>query len=315
MARRKRHEEHENHEAWAIPYGDLVTLLLAFFVVMYAMSSVNEGKYRVLSNSLTDAFNGTHHGAADSDAEQPSTPAAEQLPSTQIANLMAAGLPSYRLMPLQGERGTTLHGQTFPSSSDPRDSQHQAAPGSVASITVPTALPPGPAVTPPPGVATTAASDRAELNQVADDVGVAMSGLIKSGEVHIRRFDDWVAVDISTDILFGSGVAQLSPAAVSALQHLADSLKGWPNAVRVEGHTDNRPINTATFRSNWELSAARAASVVHLFMDRGVAPDRLAVVGFGEFRPAAANNSAAGRNTNRRVQIDILGRGVPEGRL
>ena len=64
MARRKRHEEHENHEAWAIPYGDLVTLLLAFFVVMYAMSSVNEGKYRVLSDSLTEAFNGTPHAAA-----------------------------------------------------------------------------------------------------------------------------------------------------------------------------------------------------------------------------------------------------------
>ena len=64
MARRHKHEEHANHEAWAIPYGDLITLLLAFFVVMYAMSSVNEGKYRVLSDSLVAAFRGSPTHAA-----------------------------------------------------------------------------------------------------------------------------------------------------------------------------------------------------------------------------------------------------------
>lgn len=314
MARRKRHEEHENHEAWAIPYGDLVTLLLAFFVVMYAMSSVNEGKYRVLSNSLTEAFNGKPHAPQSLDAGQPGTPAGEQLPLTQVNNLMTVGLPAYRLMPLAGARGTALHGTTFPSSGDPQATNRLAA-GSAAAVSVPSALAPGPALVPPAGVALSAANDRAELDQVADDVGVAMNSLIKSGEVHVRRFDNWVAVDISTDILFGSGVAQLSPAAVAALQRLADALKAWPNAIRVEGHTDNRPINTAAFRSNWELSAARAAGVVHLFMDHGIAPERLAVVGFGEFRPASTNANAAGRNTNRRVEVDILGRDTPEGRL
>jgi chemotaxis protein MotB len=86
--------------------------------------------------------------------------------------------------------------------------------------------------------------------------------------------------------------------------------------VRVEGHTDDRPIRTTEYPSNWELSAARAASVVHLFMDHGIAPDRLAVLGFGQYRPAAANTSASGRNANRRVSIVILGRNAaPEAGL
>ena len=129
-----------------------------------------------------------------------------------------------------------------------------------------------------------------------------------AGTVRVRRSDSWVAVDISTDILFGSGVARLSPAALAALQRLADVLKTFPNAVRVEGHTDDRPINTAAFPSNWELSAARAASVVHLFMDRGIAAQRLAVVGYGEFRPTTPNTTAAGRNANRRVEVLIFNR-------
>jgi chemotaxis protein MotB len=103
-------------------------------------------------------------------------------------------------------------------------------------------------------------------------------------------------------------VARLSPKALSVMQRLADTLKPWPNAIRVEGHTDNRPINTAAVPSNWELSAARAASVVHLFMDRGVAPARMAVLGFGPYRPVAPNASAIGRNANRRVELVILSR-------
>jgi chemotaxis protein MotB len=130
--------------------------------------------------------------------------------------------------------------------------------------------------------------------------------LVAAGEVKVRRYQNSVAVDISCDILFSSGVARLAPAAVPALQHLADALKPFTNAIRVEGHTDDVPIRTAEFQSNWELSAARAASVVHLFMDRGIAPDRLAVMGFGQYRPTASNQSVTGRNANRRVAVIIL---------
>jgi chemotaxis protein MotB len=119
-------------------------------------------------------------------------------------------------------------------------------------------------------------------------------------------------VEIRTDILFPSGVATLSDKAYPALDALAATLNKHPNPLRVEGHTDNRPISTRYYPSNWELSAARAASVVHRFARGGISPSRLSVIGFGEFRPAQPNDTAAGRDANRRVIIVILsGEGAP----
>lgn len=244
MPRRKKIEDHDNHEAWAIPYGDLVTLLLAFFVVMYAMSNVNEGKYRVLSDSLSVAFRGQSH-AAPSQAESQAVPDQHTQPDPTAATTSSASL---------------------------------------------------------------ADASALELKAVADEVDAAMASLIEAGQVHVRRHDNWVVVDISSDILFSSGQAQLAPPAIGVLQRLADALRPFPNAIRVTGHTDNRPIRTVAFPSNWELSTARAASVVHLFMDRGVAPQRLSVMGFGEYRPVMANTTQTGRNANRRVEVMIMGR-------
>ena len=90
MARRRRHDDHDNHEAWAIPYGDLVTLLLAFFVVMYAMSTVNEGKYRVLSDSLNEAFSGAPHSPQPIDVGGAHAQPIEQLPLTQVRRMITA---------------------------------------------------------------------------------------------------------------------------------------------------------------------------------------------------------------------------------
>ena len=268
MARRHKHEEHANHEAWAIPYGDLITLLLAFFVVMYAMSSVNEGKYRVLSDSLVAAFNGAPKTmepiqvgekqagpGTDPSMNLVQAPISQKQPQRSIAPIpMAASMPY------------DLEGQ------------------------------------------------REELAGVADEVEQAMADLIDRELVTVRRHGNWVEVEIKTDILFPSGVATLSPPAEQVLAQLADTLKPFPNSIRVEGHTDNRPINTTTFPSNWELSAARAASVVHLFAKGGVDPARLAVIGLGEFRPAQSNDTVEGRNANRRVLIVILGDDqAPEG--
>jgi chemotaxis protein MotB len=134
--------------------------------------------------------------------------------------------------------------------------------------------------------------------------------------IAVRRHSTWVEVEIRTDILFASGIAKLSDAALPPLTILAETLAKYPNPVRVEGHTDNRPINTSTFPSNWELSAARAASVVHLFARGGVDPARLTVIGLSEFRPAQSNDTASGRNANRRVLIVILaGDQAPEDAL
>jgi len=146
-----------------------------------------------------------------------------------------------------------------------------------------------------------------QLDSVAADMSGVLAAQIRSNIVQVQRRGDAVEVRISADVLFGSGQAEPMPAAVPILQHLADSLRAFPNAVRVEGHTDNVPVRSGSFRSNWELSGARAGAVVRLFSERGLDPLRLAVVGYGEYHPVQANDSPAGRNANRRVAIMILG--------
>jgi chemotaxis protein MotB len=253
----KRHEEHTHHEAWAIPYGDLLTLLLAFFVVMYALSSVNEGKYRVLSTSLRVAFQGEAHKPEPVQVgKEPAAAGAAQL-SSPAAN---------------------------PTGDVPA---------------------PQPASEAAPSASLTPELDNSLAN-VAGQVESAMADLVQQNLLVVRRTDQGVEVEIKTDILFPSGSAQLAPSAVSVLERLAQVLGPLPNAVRVEGHTDNVPIRNAQFYSNWELSAARAGSVVRVLSGRGVAPNRLAVVGFGEQRPKEGNDTSQGRNANRRVVVVIM---------
>lgn len=283
MARRQRHEEHLNHEAWAIPYGDLVTLLLAFFVTMYAVSSVNAGKYRVLSESLSSAFNGTPQAPQlVTGGEQPRS-LNESLPINAVNRMFTAGLPANARMPIPQANGNLRQGQRSPGVADPRDLSDKAR-------------------------ADYALASGAQLGQVEADVSSALADVVRSNAVQVTRAGNTLEVKISTDILFASGDATLAAGAVAVLQGLARALAPWPNRIRVTGHTDNRPISTAVFRSNWELSAARAASVVRLFADNGVAAARLAVIGYGEHAPVQTNDTAAGRNANRRVVVVILGR-------
>lgn len=284
MARRRRHaEEHASHEAWAIPYGDLVTLLLAFFVTMYSISSVNTGKYRAVSDSLHAAFNGPKRSQQMVALGDSPSSISGGLPIDEVNRIFSAGLPANAQMLVPQTNISVRTGQATPGSADARDaestvrSQYEAALG-------------------------------ARLKQIETSVSGALNPLVKDGTVTVRRRGDNLEVQISTDILFGSGQAQLGPRAVTALQALAVSLRPWPNSLRVEGHTDDLPIHNAQFQSNWELSAARAASVVHLFADNGVAPQRMSVVGFAEYAPLQPNTSTAGRNANRRVTITILGR-------
>jgi chemotaxis protein MotB len=130
--------------------------------------------------------------------------------------------------------------------------------------------------------------------------------------VVVRRKGTTIEVEIRTDILFPSGSATLSATAVGVIGKLSATLAALPNPVRVEGHTDSQPIDTVAFPSNWELSSARAASVVHLIASSGVDPARLSVIGRAQYSPAQSNATAAGRNANRRVLISILPPGTPE---
>jgi chemotaxis protein MotB len=256
MARKHEHEDHVNHEAWAIPYGDLVTLLLAFFVVMYAVSSVNEGKYRVLSDSLTAAFRGTPR------TMEP-VPVGDK-PAKARGDDTVAGIKPNQAM-------------KFP--------DKPAAPEKPAE---------DPAL-------------QAQLRQMTDDLQAAMQVLIDQDMIRVQRAPSWVEVEIKTDILFPSGSAVIEPAAVEILERLAGILAERPYPIRIEGHTDNRPIRTAQFPSNWELSAARAARIVRLFEDKGITGTRMVVAGMGENQPVADNTTAEGRNRNRRVALVILG--------
>jgi chemotaxis protein MotB len=146
----------------------------------------------------------------------------------------------------------------------------------------------------------------AALTRVATEVESALGDLVKRNLVMVRRNELWVEVELRTDILFASGSAQPAPTAVPVLERLAQVLTPLPNAIRVEGYTDNVPIRTSVFYSNWELSAARAGSVVRVLAGQGIDAGRLAVVGYGEQRPAASNDTPEGRNANRRVVVVIL---------
>jgi chemotaxis protein MotB len=150
------------------------------------------------------------------------------------------------------------------------------------------------------------------LDNVAKGISTAMSDLISANLVVVRRNGTTIEVEIRTDILFPSGSATLSPTAVGVIRKLSQSLASLPNPVRVEGHTDSQPIDTAAFPSNWELSSARAASVVHLIANSGINPSRLSVIGRAQYSPAQSNATLSGRNANRRVLIAILPPGNPD---
>jgi chemotaxis protein MotB len=271
MARKKKHEEHVNAEAWAIPYGDLVTLLFALFTVMYAMSSVNEGKFRVLSDSMIAAFRG----------------APKSMQPVNIGNKQA-GKGGEK--PLVGVNPTALM-KIKQNSNDPAaDVPHLALPAGGGGEDAPGSL-------------------RSMERQVQD----AMQALIDAKLVTVSRENMWLEIEINTDILFPSGSGGFSSQAEPVLDKLAQVLKPFPNPIRVEGHTDDRPIHTAAFPSNWELSAARAASVVHQFTAQGIDPLRLEIVGFGQFRPRQPNATNDGRNANRRVAVLVLESVTPPG--
>ena len=134
-----------------------------------------------------------------------------------------------------------------------------------------------------------------------------LSDYVDQELVEVSFSEDRVQVNMKDKMLFGSGSAQLSSAAVKALRDISRVLATVPNSVMVEGNTDNRPISTREFPSNWELSAARAASVVHLLTRFDIDPSRLSAIGYGEHRPVAGNDSDEGRAKNRRVTLVILG--------
>ena len=243
MPRRPRREEiHENHERWLVSYADFITLLFAFFVTMYALSSVNEGKYRVLSDSLVHAFRNITVNAS----------------------------------------GTRINAQADTPS-----------------------LPSLVSIRPQVGKEVQRARSREKMRSLARDMSEAMGPLVREGRVKVTETARGVMVEINASVLFSPGDASLGPAATKALRAVAEILASTDFPVTVEGHTDTTPISTIQFPSNWELSVVRASSVIRLFVDSGVPPQRLTATGYGEQRPVAGNDTPEGRARNRRVTILI----------
>lgn len=236
MARRRRPEEHINHERWLVSYADFITLLFAFFVVMYSISSINEGKYKVLSDSMEGIFS------------QPER--------------------SIKPIPIGDER---FKGQA---------NQEQAT---VTAIGQP----------------------QDPLVAIAEQVREQFTGLLGDGQLHVRANEMWLELELSSSLLFPSGDAIPHQDAFDIIEKIAKILEPFNNPIQVEGFTDNLPISTTLYPTNWELSAARAASIVRMLAMDGVQPERLAAVGYGEFQPIADNTDAVGRARNRRVVLVI----------
>jgi len=260
MARKRAPEEHENHERWLVSYADFITLLFAFFVVMYSISSVNEGKFRVLSHSLVASFS-------------------SQSRSMDPVQLGTAST-SFPILPMPLNR-TPIK----------LDLPESMAKGAIK-------------------VDQSEASRRSpEIDELGQKINNALDQLLKTKLVSVRKSDNWLEIEINSKVLFSSGSSNLSPSARPMLRALSNVLKGRNNKVHVEGFTDDLPIKNSIYPSNWELSAARSATVVRLFARYGITPTNLASIGYGQYQPKVANDTPEGRSTNRRVVIVIIATG------
>lgn len=268
MARRKVVEDSVSHERWLISYADFITLLFAFFVVMYSISQVNEGKYKVLSETLSEVFSTTEQGIVpENNPERNIDPfqigeLAKSNPR-QIIKLEATSVDEDK-----GKSKIDIDNE----SEDRIEKTHELS---------------------------------AEFKQISDQLEGAFGDLVRDKLLTVRGNEEWLEVELKSSLLFSSGNATLNVSALELLGSIAEVLKGQDNPIKVEGFTDNRPINTPLYPSNWELSTARASAVVQLFVEEEMSPSRFAVIGYGEHQPVADNATEEGRSANRRVVLMI----------
>ncbi|MGE3076068.1 MAG: flagellar motor protein MotB [Dehalococcoidia bacterium] len=225
-------EAPENHERWIVSYADMVTLLFALFVVLYATSDANPQKLQAVHNSIEQAF--------------------------------SIGV-------LQGSNGSS---PVFNN---------------------------GGGIT--PSISEIKSNNLAALEATLD--GFAKENNL-DGKIQIRSDADSITISLADNLLFDSGSADLRPGSQDVLAQVAEALRGLPNVMRIEGHTDNVPVNSADFASNWELSAARASRVLRFMREQGGLTNELFLAGFADTHPIADNSTPEGRALNRRADIVIL---------
>ncbi|MEM7100298.1 MAG: OmpA family protein [Pseudomonadota bacterium] len=243
LRRRTYTEPEENPERWMVSYADFITLLFGFFVVMYAISSVNDEKYRVLSATLKQAF--------DVDMLSPDP--------IQVGEPTLSASPHVVDLPDSHAYADQEYGDTF----------------------------------------------------VTDPVESAQSllgGFAHQEGVSVQSDNDWLELSLSSNMLFQAGQAQLSNTAKNALNDVVEVARSTTNPITIEGYTDNIPIESVRFDSNWQLSAARASAVAGYLTQQGIRAERIAAVGYGENHPVETNATPQGRASNRRVVVVLARR-------
>jgi chemotaxis protein MotB len=245
---RKRSQEHQDEEhideTWLIPYADLLTLLLALFIVLFSMSKLNEGKTSAMFEALNNAFNNVSIFETNTGGQRPTN-------TSFSAN-------SSQIQQIQKEH-------KMESSTDEKKLENLMA----------------------------------QLQQYIDKNHL-------NALISLTDLKEGIQVTLKDVIVFDSGSDEIKQNFIPVLKDIAGMIKTIDNPIIVEGHTDNRPIHTAKFPSNWELSGARALSVLHYLQQENINPNRLHYVGYGEYHPVYPNDTEEHRGENRRVNILIL---------
>jgi chemotaxis protein MotB len=292
-ARGKRKRGHaaevENEERWLLTYADMLTLLFALFMVLFSISSVNISKYQVLQQSLKAAFSGSILPGGRAILQSGSESTAAHTPAT-------AAVPSIvPLVPTPTSRSSSSIGASNPAAAAAKAA---ASAKPVTSAQLQAAL--------DSMSASIAEQDSFVALKQRLDAYARAHGFASKVQTVIQRRGLVVRV-LTDNLLFDSGQATLQRGGAPLLGEVAQLLnldKSHP--ITVEGHTDNVPIASAQFPSNWELSTARATTVVRFLISRGVSAGRLGAVGYADLHPIASNATAQGRALNRRVEIVLM---------
>jgi chemotaxis protein MotB len=256
MAHRKKkhpeHEEHENHERWLVSYADMMTLLMAFFVMLFAMSQIDLAKFRKFQDGIATALN-------------------KQAPALKGGE----GI-------LKGTGGNGSDKESDPSQSVALTSEKRKHDAEVA-------------------------RERRDLRKAQKKIETALTAKHLRSSVRFTLDERGLHVVVVSDkVLFDLGSADLRPEGAKVLDVVAQAVAPMPNHVSVEGHTDNRPIS-GRYPSNWELSSARASTVVRNLSGRfGINPRRLSASGYADTHPLVPNSTDANRQRNRRVEIVVV---------
>ncbi len=258
MARSKRKQsvldESDNHDRWLVSYADFVTLLFAFFVVMYSISSINSEKYKSLSQALEGAFSEVKQ------EEKVVEPAVVSRIGDQPTTIAPIILENPTVEEIQKKNDLSVE----------------------------------------------ILKERRQLLSISNQFEYELDNYIEEDLVNVNRHDFWVELEMNSELLFLSGEAELSRKAIPVLRKVAEVVREIPNVINIEGHTDDIPIDTVEFPSNWDLSSARATAVVREFVQNRIPPKRLSAIGYGEFHPVADNSTEEGRFKNRRVVLVLM---------